>query len=166
MCCYIVVKLRMMVPFVTISFQFEHFESTIGFKLPSHKMAKRLWKTAVEHHTFFRWKTIHWSRLIISIWDNNNNSEKQLQYCLGIVSKIADELYKWHWLRVLTAQLYRWPLVDEHGSCFDTITITTNQTLFTRHDALLHAIVLLIVVQIVWSLGLLDVAPVVLMAQA
>jgi hypothetical protein len=34
--------------------EFEHFESTIGFKLPSHKMAKRLWKTAVEHHTFFR----------------------------------------------------------------------------------------------------------------
>ena len=29
-------------------------ENTIGFKLSSHKMAKRLWKTAVEHHAFFR----------------------------------------------------------------------------------------------------------------
>lgn len=34
--------------------EFEQFESTIGFKLASHKMAKRLWKTAVEHHAFFR----------------------------------------------------------------------------------------------------------------
>ncbi|XP_043920468.1 band 4.1-like protein 2 isoform X16 [Protopterus annectens] len=32
----------------------EHFESTIGFKLPSHRAAKRLWKVCVEHHTFFR----------------------------------------------------------------------------------------------------------------
>lgn len=36
--------------------EFEQFESTIGFKLANHKMAKRLWKTAVEHHTFFRLK--------------------------------------------------------------------------------------------------------------
>lgn len=35
---------------------FEQFESTIGFKLVNHKMAKRLWKIAVEHHTFFRLK--------------------------------------------------------------------------------------------------------------
>lgn len=35
---------------------FEQFESTIGFKLINHKMAKRLWKIAVEHHTFFRLK--------------------------------------------------------------------------------------------------------------
>jgi len=34
--------------------EFDQFESTVGFKLASHKMAKRLWKTAVEHHTFFR----------------------------------------------------------------------------------------------------------------
>ncbi|XP_063437565.1 band 4.1-like protein 2 isoform X7 [Mytilus trossulus] len=27
---------------------------TIGFKLENHKMAKRLWKTCVEHHAFFR----------------------------------------------------------------------------------------------------------------
>ncbi|XP_047662242.1 band 4.1-like protein 3 isoform X7 [Tachysurus fulvidraco] len=32
----------------------EQFESTIGFKLPNHKAAKRLWKVCVEHHTFFR----------------------------------------------------------------------------------------------------------------
>eukprot|EP00918_Siedleckia_nematoides_P091484 GHVU01200931.1.p1 GENE.GHVU01200931.1~~GHVU01200931.1.p1 ORF type:complete len:687 (+),score=99.52 GHVU01200931.1:196-2256(+) len=36
--------------------EFETFESTVGFKLTNHKMAKRLWKTAVEHHTFFRLK--------------------------------------------------------------------------------------------------------------
>jgi len=36
--------------------EFEQFESTIGFKLANHKMAKRLWKTAVEHHAFFRLK--------------------------------------------------------------------------------------------------------------
>ena len=35
--------------------QFEQFESTIGFKLPNHRAAKRLWKVCVEHHTFFRW---------------------------------------------------------------------------------------------------------------
>ncbi|KAB5535758.1 hypothetical protein PHYPO_G00121640 [Pangasianodon hypophthalmus] len=34
--------------------EFEQFESTIGFKLPNHKAAKRLWKVCVEHHTFFR----------------------------------------------------------------------------------------------------------------
>ncbi|XP_051878642.1 band 4.1-like protein 3 isoform X9 [Pristis pectinata] len=32
----------------------EQFESTIGFKLPNHKAAKRLWKVCIEHHTFFR----------------------------------------------------------------------------------------------------------------
>ncbi|MBN3326500.1 E41L2 protein, partial [Atractosteus spatula] len=32
----------------------EQFESTIGFKLPNHKAAKKLWKVCVEHHTFFR----------------------------------------------------------------------------------------------------------------
>jgi len=36
--------------------EFEQFESTIGFKLANHRLAKRLWKTAVEHHTFFRLK--------------------------------------------------------------------------------------------------------------
>uniref|UniRef100_A0A8C0MUX6 Protein 4.1 n=1 Tax=Canis lupus familiaris TaxID=9615 RepID=A0A8C0MUX6_CANLF len=34
--------------------EFEQFESTIGFKLPNHRAAKRLWKVCVEHHTFFR----------------------------------------------------------------------------------------------------------------
>ncbi|XP_058712189.1 protein 4.1 isoform X18 [Poecile atricapillus] len=32
----------------------EHYESTIGFKLPSYRAAKKLWKVCVEHHTFFR----------------------------------------------------------------------------------------------------------------
>uniref|UniRef100_UPI00358EC61B protein 4.1-like isoform X1 n=1 Tax=Myxine glutinosa TaxID=7769 RepID=UPI00358EC61B len=32
----------------------EQYESTIGFKLPSHRASKRLWKVCVEHHTFFR----------------------------------------------------------------------------------------------------------------
>lgn len=36
------------------SLQQEQFESTIGFKLPNHRAAKRLWKVCVEHHTFFR----------------------------------------------------------------------------------------------------------------
>ncbi|KAJ8306247.1 hypothetical protein KUTeg_016792 [Tegillarca granosa] len=34
----------------------DEFENTIRFKLLNHKMAKRLWKTCVEHHTFFRLK--------------------------------------------------------------------------------------------------------------
>jgi len=34
--------------------EFEQFEATVGFKLNDHKAAKRLWKTCVEHHTFFR----------------------------------------------------------------------------------------------------------------
>jgi len=34
--------------------EFEHFESTVGFKLENHKAAKRLWKICVEHHSFFR----------------------------------------------------------------------------------------------------------------
>lgn len=33
---------------------FDHYESTIGFKLANLRAAKRLWKTCVEHHTFFR----------------------------------------------------------------------------------------------------------------
>ncbi|XP_032370171.1 band 4.1-like protein 1 isoform X13 [Etheostoma spectabile] len=34
--------------------EYEQFESTIGFKLPNHRAAKRLWKVCIEHHTFFR----------------------------------------------------------------------------------------------------------------
>ncbi|KAF5270217.1 hypothetical protein FQA39_LY08431 [Lamprigera yunnana] len=37
--------------------EFEQFESTIGFKLANHRAAKKLWKTCVEHHTFFRLMT-------------------------------------------------------------------------------------------------------------
>ncbi|XP_065277618.1 protein 4.1 isoform X15 [Emys orbicularis] len=32
----------------------EQYESTIGFKLPTYRAAKKLWKVCVEHHTFFR----------------------------------------------------------------------------------------------------------------
>ncbi|KAJ3606727.1 hypothetical protein NHX12_026246 [Muraenolepis orangiensis] len=32
----------------------EQFESTVGFKLPNHRSAKRLWKVCVENHSFFR----------------------------------------------------------------------------------------------------------------
>ncbi|XP_051954067.1 band 4.1-like protein 2 isoform X10 [Xyrauchen texanus] len=35
----------------------EQFESTVGFKLPNHRAAKRVWKVCVEHHTFFRLMT-------------------------------------------------------------------------------------------------------------
>ncbi|KAM5164118.1 band 4.1-like protein 2 [Mantella aurantiaca] len=34
--------------------ELEQFESTIGFKLPNHRSAKRLWKVCVENHTFYR----------------------------------------------------------------------------------------------------------------
>nr|ACE87847.1 erythrocyte membrane protein band 4.1-like 1 protein [synthetic construct] len=34
--------------------EYEQFESTIGFKLPNHRSAKRLWKVCIEYHTFFR----------------------------------------------------------------------------------------------------------------
>ncbi|XP_041357830.1 band 4.1-like protein 3 [Gigantopelta aegis] len=34
--------------------EFESHEWTIGFKLDNHRYAKRLWKTCVEHHAFFR----------------------------------------------------------------------------------------------------------------
>ncbi|KAJ8334911.1 hypothetical protein SKAU_G00405500 [Synaphobranchus kaupii] len=34
--------------------ELEHYESTIGFKLPNYKASKKLWKVCVEHHTFFR----------------------------------------------------------------------------------------------------------------
>ncbi|CAF1539350.1 unnamed protein product [Adineta ricciae] len=33
---------------------FDRYESTIGFKLPTYRAAKMLWKIAVEHHAFFR----------------------------------------------------------------------------------------------------------------
>lgn len=36
---------------------FEQYESTIGFKLENHRAAKKLWKSCVEHHTFFRLMT-------------------------------------------------------------------------------------------------------------
>uniref|UniRef100_A0A8C9FPI2 Erythrocyte membrane protein band 4.1 like 1 n=1 Tax=Pavo cristatus TaxID=9049 RepID=A0A8C9FPI2_PAVCR len=42
------------VPHFSISSKYEQFESTIGFKLPNHRSAKRLWKVCIEHHTFFR----------------------------------------------------------------------------------------------------------------
>lgn len=35
--------------------QFETFESWITFRLPSNKLAKRLWKISVEHHAFLRY---------------------------------------------------------------------------------------------------------------
>uniref|UniRef100_A0A3Q3Q1Y5 Protein 4.1 n=1 Tax=Monopterus albus TaxID=43700 RepID=A0A3Q3Q1Y5_MONAL len=38
--------------------QQEQYESTIGFKLPNYKAAKKLWKVCVEHHTFFRVSTV------------------------------------------------------------------------------------------------------------
>ncbi|RUS84514.1 hypothetical protein EGW08_007753 [Elysia chlorotica] len=34
--------------------EFETYESWIAFRLPNNKMAKRLWKIAVEHHSFLR----------------------------------------------------------------------------------------------------------------
>lgn len=34
--------------------EFETFESWIAFKLPTNKLAKRLWKLAIEHHAFLR----------------------------------------------------------------------------------------------------------------
>ncbi|XP_054740845.1 protein 4.1 homolog isoform X3 [Anastrepha obliqua] len=37
--------------------EFEQYESTIGFKLANHQAAKKLWKSCVEHHTFFRLMT-------------------------------------------------------------------------------------------------------------
>lgn len=37
--------------------EFDHYESTVGFKLENMRAAKRLWKTCVEHHTFFRLMT-------------------------------------------------------------------------------------------------------------
>ncbi|KAF4788689.1 erythrocyte membrane protein band 4.1 like 1 [Turdus rufiventris] len=39
---------------ISVSPKYEQFESTIGFKLPNHRSAKRLWKVCIEHHTFFR----------------------------------------------------------------------------------------------------------------
>lgn len=39
---------------VCASCQAEQYESAIGFKLPSYKAAKKLWKVCVEHHAFFR----------------------------------------------------------------------------------------------------------------
>lgn len=37
-----------------VCLQVEQYESAIGFRLPSYKAAKRLWKVCVEHHAFFR----------------------------------------------------------------------------------------------------------------
>lgn len=37
--------------------EFEQYEATIGFKLLNHRAAKKLWKSCVEHHTFFRLMT-------------------------------------------------------------------------------------------------------------
>ena len=46
-----------------MSLQFDRYESTIGFKLPSYRAAKSLWKIAVEHHAFFRWESIDRERM-------------------------------------------------------------------------------------------------------
>lgn len=49
--------------------EFEQFESTVGFKLANHRAAKKLWKTCVEHHTFFRYffRSIYYNELWFQI---------------------------------------------------------------------------------------------------
>jgi len=34
--------------------QFERFQNIVGFKMPSKALAKRFWRLAFEHHSFFR----------------------------------------------------------------------------------------------------------------
>ncbi|ESN98189.1 hypothetical protein HELRODRAFT_114027, partial [Helobdella robusta] len=65
--------------------EFEQIDNTIGFKLPNHQMAKRLWRTAVEHHTFFRF-------VFFPIWSGfqyEGRTEYQIRQATSLVDRPA-----------------------------------------------------------------------------
>lgn len=63
--------------------QYEQFESTIGFKLPNHRAAKKLWKVCIEHHTFFRWELIRSHGWKVPLRPIQTHKHFQVYNCIG-----------------------------------------------------------------------------------
>ncbi|XP_044143820.1 protein 4.1-like isoform X8 [Bufo gargarizans] len=74
----------------------EQYESTIGFKLPSYRAAKKLWKVCVEHHTFFRLtstETIPKNRLLSlgSKFRYSGRTQAQTRHASALIDRPAPQ---------------------------------------------------------------------------
>ncbi|XP_053563064.1 protein 4.1 isoform X4 [Bombina bombina] len=74
----------------------EQYESTIGFKLPSYRASKRLWKVCVEHHAFFRLtsaETIPKARLLSlgSKFRYSGRTQAQTRHASALIDRPAPQ---------------------------------------------------------------------------